>query len=112
MNFKEQLAADVSAVFFNPDEFAESVTYRSGYAGAVQSILAIPEIGEDNVQGNTFASDGSSARAFFWLRAADVPQPEPPDVIVHAGVEWNVARISESAEGMHKVECVGSESPL
>lgn len=43
MTLKDLIESDVTEVFFNPDEFAERVTYKQGNLEAI-SIDAIPEI--------------------------------------------------------------------
>ena len=98
------MAADISAVFFNPDEFAETVSYNGS------SILAIPEISEDNRKGNLFSNEGRAGVAYFTVKATDVVWPEASDLIAHNGITWNVARVVSSAGGMHRVECTTRES--
>lgn len=104
MTLKQQIAAD-AAVFFNAGEFAESATYNG------TSIEVIPEIGQTLQPGNTVDSDGTSARALFWVKAADVAAPDSGDMIVHDGKEWQVVRIAESDGTVHYLECIGDVSP-
>ena len=106
MSLKEQMAADVSAVFFNTDEFAETVTYNGA------SIVAIPEIGESNKKGNEFSGDGSADRAEFCVKATDIADPVPGDVIVHNSKSWIVVRVLESDNAMHRLLCTGSQSAI
>jgi len=106
MSLKTQMAADISAVFFNASEFAETVTYNG------TSITAIPEIGESNQKGNEYSSDGSSDRAEFCVKVANVADPVPGDVIVYSGKSWTVARVLESDANMHRVLCTGSQSAI
>lgn len=104
MSLKDVMAADISAVFFNTSEFAETVTYNG------TSITAIPEIGEDNRKGNTFAASGGSGIAYFTVKESDIAWPEPPDKITYKNVTWYVARVISSDGGMHRIECTARES--
>lgn len=106
MSLKTQMAADLSAVFFNTSEFAETVTYND------TSITAIPEIGESNQKGNEFSTDGSADRAEFFIMVADIADPVPGDVIVHYSKTWTVVRVLESDSAMHRVLCTGSQSAI
>lgn len=102
MALKQQIAADI-AVFFN--EFAEPATYNGA------NIDVIPEIGQTLQPGNTVDSDGTSSRALFWVKAADVSAPDSGDLIVYDGKEWQVVRVAESDGAAHCLECIGDVSP-
>lgn len=103
MTLKDNIAADILMIM-NPDEGAESITYNG------VAMLAIPEIGSDNVKGNTFTRTGSAADANFWILEVDVPKPVGGDKIMHKGVKWTVARVATSAGGLQKVAVTGKES--
>lgn len=76
------------------------------------SITAIPMIGESNQKGNEFSGDGSADRAEFSIKATDVADPVPGDVITFRGKSWTVARVLESDANMHRVLCTGSQSAI
>jgi hypothetical protein len=106
MTLKEQMAADVAAIFLNEDELAEQVTHNG------TEILAVVELGEDRTAGNEFTGDGQSARATIWVSASDVPAPQQGDTIIRTAdsTSWTVARIVRSGGGMHALACVARES--
>lgn len=106
MSLKTQMTADISAVFFSIDEFAESVTYNGS------TIIAVPELGETNRKGNEFSSDGSADRATFHVKATDVPSPAAGDEITFNGVTWAVARVLESDANMHTLLCTANNSAI
>jgi len=103
MTLKDNIAADVLMVM-NEDEGAEQITYNG------TAMLAIPEIGADNVKGNTFTREGSSADAAFWVLVANVPKPIGGDKIMHNGIKWTVARVASNAGGLQKIAVTGKES--
>ena len=49
MTFKEQVEADVAAVFLNEDEFAESITYTPT-GGVARTILAIVDRQDETIE--------------------------------------------------------------
>lgn len=104
MNFKDQMAAD-AAVFFNAAEFGEAATYNG------DPVTVVPEIGATLQPGNTVEPDGSSDRAIFWVKVADVASPESGDVIEHNTKSWDVIRIVATDSAAHCVECIGARSP-
>jgi len=120
MNFKSQIMQDVSNIFLNQNEFADTINYNGNI---IESVI---EIGEDPTKGNEFSSHGSSARAVFWIAIVDVRRPVVGDVIriVETAfvlpnftidiseIDWSVVKLLESSGGMHKVECTAYESVL
>lgn len=106
MALKDQMAADVAAIFLNTSEFAESITYNG------MPLLAIVELGEDRADGNEFTNEGLSARATVWISASDVPTPCQGDIIIRNSdlSRWEVARVVESGGGMHRLLCVSRQS--
>lgn len=104
MNFKDQMAVD-AAVFFNAAEFGEAATYNG------DPVTVVPEIGATLQPGNTIDTDGSSDRALFWVKAADVASPESGDVIEHNAKTWDVIRIVATDSAAHCLECIGARSP-
>lgn len=104
-NLKNQMAADVAAIFLNPDEFAEEIQYNG------HTILAIPEFGDTNEKGNTFSSEGSADRAFFSVSSTVVPDPLSGDEIIHNGKAWEVVRYTPDGY-MNRIECIANESAV
>jgi hypothetical protein len=83
--FKEQMAADVSAVFLNADEFAdETVVYNDG-TGDV-TVTGIVDYGP--AEGET---KKSAKGATIIVAASEVPDPGYRHTFTIAGVEWQVA---------------------
>jgi hypothetical protein len=106
MTHKSQMVADV-ATFLNTDENADLVYYNA----ATAPIAAVVEFGEDAGKGNAFSSQGSAARAFIFVSAANVPTPAVGDRFVFGTTTWRMDRMAESDGIMHKLECSSSESP-
>ena len=87
MTFKTTLAADVSSVFLNTDEFAESVTYKVAGAGAGSSVDAVSDIQQDLGQGNP----GQRALGVAEVSVVQVAAPSIYDTnTTSAGVVWRV----------------------
>lgn len=42
---------------------------------------------------------------------SDVETPGVEDKILHDGLEWEVAEILESMDGMHYLQMIGQENP-
>lgn len=104
MTLKDQMNDDVS-VFLNTEEFAKTVTYN----GAEIKAVVVLEVDRD--KGNTFSNRGQSARAVISVACADVVSPQQGDRII-GDYDWQVARILETDEAMHKLECIANESPF
>lgn len=87
MTLKTSIAADMENVFFNTDEFAESVTYNG-----TANVPALVKYLED-------LDDGRSgirvARAEIFVRSSDVQTPSYRDTVVIGSRTWRVARIEE-----------------
>lgn len=117
MNFKDQIAKDL-AVFFNKNEHADTVNYNG------IEIVAIVEIGEDNVKGNTFSQQGSSDRAFFEVQESNevlqldgsattfIINPQLGDTITYKNKTWNYAHTVDQSEGVYRIECTANESAM
>jgi hypothetical protein len=106
MGLKDQIAADISTVFLNTGELAETVTVNgSGLA------VAVVEVGEDPAKGNGVGSGGSAAKAHVWISVEDLPNPNGSDTIAQAsGRVWRVIRIiSAVGESLWCLECAADE---
>lgn len=104
MGLKEQFMADVDSVFMA--DFGEPAEYNG------KAIKVIPEIGEGELKGHFWENERRQKRAIFFIKTADVPDPQVGDVLVHAGVEWNYAFIVETDGVMTTIECTGAESAV
>ena len=110
-SFSDYVAQDIANIMGDQSEFAEDVTYAAD-GGTPATIKAIVDINKSNVKGNTFTRTGSSADAFFWIKAVDVPHFKGGDKIVRIadGSKWLTAYIDASANGLYKIACTGSNS--
>lgn len=118
MSLKDLMVADLATIIFNPAEHAEVVLYND------VEILAIAEIGEDNVKGNTFSQQGSSDRAFFEVQETNamlqpdgsivtvVINPQLGDTITYKNKTWNYAHIVNQSAGVYRIECTANESAM
>ena len=79
MNFKDQIKAD-QAVFFNPDELADTVTYNT-------ASTPIPAFFDFETGAGIPAEV-----AFLYVKMSDVPDPQYRDVFLKDGKEWRVFR--------------------
>ena len=104
MGFKEQVLKD-KATLYNKQELAEDVTYNG------VTITVVPNLGSDLVDGNVInTTQGTTARAIFYIQEKDVPIPYRGDTIIRTGEEWSVAQVVYSKFGEHKVLCTSRES--
>jgi len=102
VTLRDVMEADAS-IFFNSEEFAEEAEYNG------LPVEVILETGQDRQSGNTFESTGQAARATCWIQVGDVERPEPMDKLVINEVEWQVARVLESSNGVHCIELISRE---
>jgi hypothetical protein len=98
------MTADLS-VFFNTDEFAETITY----AGV--SIKAIVDYGRVQDLGNA-VNNANVNIAAIWVKKSDVASPTYRDTVVISGVTWTVLNV-ESGDGLTwKVNIRRDERPV
>lgn len=83
MTFKTQLAADLNNVFFNTDEFAESITYTPA-GGTAKTITAICNVEDPASQ--TPAPPGDSM--IILARSSEVTAPGRGDTYTIDTVTW------------------------
>ena len=117
MSLKDLMIADLTMIF-NPQEHADPILYNS------VEILAIVEIGEDNVKGNIFSQDGTSDRAFFEVKKSNeitqpdgtidtfIVNPQIGDIIEYDNKIWNYAHIVNNSIGVYRIECTANESAM
>jgi nitrogen regulatory protein PII len=84
MTLRAIIAADLDDVFFDVDEFAESITYNG------TTIMAIVEYGKQR------AKDAIVFDAEILVKASDVPIPTYRDTVVIDGVTFKVLQDAES----------------
>lgn len=90
MTLKAQISSDVSAVFLNADDFAESLTYYAGGTGAGVAIYGILDTMQDLAQ----AAPGQLAFGSVEISAAAVAAPQIYDTITtSSGIVWRVDSI-------------------
>ncbi len=106
MSLRELMEEDLDTVFFDPDDGnPEAATYNS------IAVNVLPEIGRTLQNGNAIEQVGTSDRAIFGVRIADVAEPKANDVIIHKGKTWRFARLVSSEAGLHRIECVSNMNP-
>jgi hypothetical protein len=71
MTFADQIAADLTAVFFNTDEFAETITFKG---------VTIPAIVTRQKKINNVGT--YKITAWIEVKVSDVPAPKYRDVVV------------------------------
>lgn len=101
MNFKAQREADLSAVFFNTDDFAEVVDIES--ADGDDAWLNVPAIMEYGIQDDYGGTGSILERARLTIPA--IGDKAPPrvmkgDCVTVAGVVWTVDLPKRSMDGL------------
>ena len=91
VTFKDQISTDLSEVFYNTDEFAESITYtpKDKSPGAT-SIIPMDE--DPSFSDPDILADMQTVRiqaSFFTAYGAGV-EPRRGDVLTWGGTEWTV----------------------
>ena len=74
MAFKDDLTADLSATFFNPQEFGEQVTLIRGSSESVISGLYDTPVAPDSLGGDV---DAIQHYPRLFVRSADLPAGKP-----------------------------------
>jgi hypothetical protein len=85
MSFKEQAAADINNVFFNTDEFAETVIIDGNPVPAI--------LDDDAIQGMSelYAMGLAEGEQFIFIKEKDmISLPQVGDQISKDGKEWYV----------------------
>jgi len=92
MTLKTAMASDLG-LFFNTDDFAETVTY------AGSDIIAIPDYDEakKTIAGKT-PMEGVGDYAFLAVKQSDVATPAYRDSVIINTITWRVAKI-DSGDG-------------
>jgi len=91
MTLKEQMSADVSAVFLNTNEFAQAVTYTPSGGGG-SSINAVFDESADP----SYEEDGKIKirRGTLVISIADVSAPAHGDAVTVSSEAWEVLSIT------------------
>ncbi len=110
MTFKTQQAADISNVFLNSDEFAETVTYHPD-GGANKDILAV--VGEPLTDTEETEGGGRTLTRRVEVRisadaTAGIDAPTYKDEITIRSLKWSVRGFTDE-DGMWMLECVRAE---
>jgi len=87
MALKDQFSGDLDNVFFNVDDFAESVTYVALATQINLVIDVIVDYGE---------VDRDANRATLYFKRADIPLAQHRDSVWIDGLRWYVERIIEN----------------
>ncbi|SDU38348.1 head-tail joining protein [Desulfobacula phenolica] len=113
--FTDQLQADLDSVFFNTDEFAQTVVYTPKATGVGTSIAALVDYGVQDNNGHGKKGDGytwtvvcqRNLRSAFdhgrtrdvvtvEFKASDVPDPHYLDTIEIDGAVWTVTEVYDA----------------
>jgi hypothetical protein len=86
MTLKTQIASDVSTLFFNADDFAQSGVYN--FHGSTTS-KAISLILDKNMKLSA-TEYGAAAMATVWVKNSDIAAPAIYDTILTGGVTYRV----------------------
>lgn len=81
MTFKSQIAADLTATFFNPLEFGEAATYTPA-GGTAKPITVIPD--EEDYASQAAPPPGDSE--IYQVQVTDIAAPTKGDSMVVGGV--------------------------
>lgn len=98
MTFAENLADDVTNVFLNTTEFAETISYTpsGGQAADISAQVLREDIEPD------YGDDGRVRRrsARVFISTADVASPGEQDTLVFDSLTWAVERVERVEGGM------------
>ncbi|MCK5614113.1 hypothetical protein KAR91_70265 [Candidatus Pacearchaeota archaeon] len=95
MTLKADILSDIDDIFFDVDDFAESVTYTPK-GGAPAVILAIVDFGENlKISGKTVKEAAS-----VTVKASDVPTPKYKDTVEINSELYTVERSPQGAGGV------------
>jgi len=92
MTFKEQLTSDLT-VFFNVDDFAETVTYTpvSGNASQITAIIT-----RDDVHQEPYKRGESFASCLIYIKKSDVSNLQWGDIFTFDSSDWELSDDGES----------------
>ncbi len=105
MGFKEQIAADVGAVFFNDDEFAGICTYK--VFGSGTEIPGVSVIINNTVESR--ADYGVSDSSIAFLPADAISEPQRNDKIIIGSTVYTVLNRIGKDEGVYTVSIDSGE---
>ncbi len=106
MSFQDQLTADVSNVFLNADEFAETITYtpQTGAASSIDCIFT--EESSTDQQEQVSAGVRVRRTATVIIRSADIAAPRRHDTVTRSAETWSVERVQRLPHGAHRLYVV------
>jgi hypothetical protein len=105
MGFKDQIAADVHAVFFNAEEFADSCTYR--YFSTGSEVAAVPVIITESAETST--EFGRADFATAHIPATAINSPERNDKIIKGSTVYTVLSRISSDDGVYVISIDSGE---
>ncbi len=105
MSFRDQVATDLANVFFNTDEFAESVVYCPE-TGVEIDAKAIVDIG-DALDPDAFGGAPASVARIHIFGLTD--EPRPNDIVRCASQNWRIVNSLSSSDGVWVVAAVKDE---
>jgi len=98
MTFKTQMTEDITSVFFNTDEFADTCVYTPKATGiAIPNVAVILDLGTALTQSEYGAIESDTAT----IKASDVAKPKLYDTFVCNSVTYTVRSITKTVYGVH-----------
>lgn len=88
MTLKEDMVEDLD-MFFNLDEFAETITYNG------VEIPAVVDFGEHPYE----HGDALRDRAVIYVKVSDVAAPDYQDAVTIRGDAWTVRKVPDGHDG-------------
>lgn len=102
MTFRDILASDLNAVFFNTDEFADTVAYTPAAGGQARSIKALLEYGDPDESGLP-GMDALHTEATMEIMADatnGIAQVAANDVVAIGTDTWRVLYAAKTHDGL------------
>jgi len=108
MTFKALMAADVSAVFLNADEFAEEITWTpaGGSARTITAVVDRQDVREEDQQDGRVLARRASIHASADAAAGVGTTPGMRDIATFDSLAWAVDSISGPAEGIFRIDLI------
>lgn len=96
MEFKEQVAADLDAVFFNSEEFAESHTINGV---EVEIIVDNDKLVELYISKDTHTEELFTDSILFYIRKKDLDfEPVPNQYLEYDGRDYVISNVNDEGE--------------
>ena len=103
MTLSSQLTTDLS-IFFDTDEFAQSVTYAGSVINAIVS--------DDENLDAAGSRESAMAKGTIWVKVSDVTLPAYRDAVVIGSDTWYVRRIVSGDGYVWQVEIYRGQRPV